>query len=233
MFNLIYWSRVSSALYFFFLFGACSQDQGSDPQVGEPALTSCEAYEVLEVSDRELIPEGFAFSSKTALDRTTGSFQGVLTRQDETSSQMTLTLEASDEITLERRSLQGGRGRVEPAMAWHGDCLDAFVFEATIGVFSEDVLNETFTTKVMVDSREQGSFFVFTEAEELKSSIEPFGFDPSEMETVGFLLIGKTEKAGWNAELSFHGVSFPSGVGPDSVVSATLDDWGKFETTPN
>lgn len=238
-----------------------TDDGDTDAGSSDEALVGCVVVSTETVTDLDAVPEGFAESVEALLLAAEGVFSGDLALQAGGTVGTSFVVTRTGDVVVERRDWadDGGQeieGDPEPALATdtaepgsgggeepgdpptdtglvEGDgCPDGIRFAATVDLTAGTALDETFTVDVRVDTASVGQLWADVAFDTLVGDATPAGFDPADMAEVSLQLFAThTTTATWTLDLSFVGVSAPSGTGDDEVVSATNDPYASGELT--
>lgn len=202
------------------------------PGTGAPNLVACLVDAEHPIVDLDAAPAGFALTPGGALALADGDFAGRLDRADGAQVDLTLRIEASGPMTLQRRSWQPA------AEGWRADaagelaCEDAYAWPATVELRALPDLDLAEGLVLTVTASGAATFAVRLDAAAHDGSAAPAPgdlVDPDDITAIALLWGGHRAGDAWSGDVGFGIERHHGAVGdPDGTVSYTYIAYGEW-----
>jgi len=202
------------------------------PGTGGPNLVACLVDAEHAIVDVDATPTGFALTPAEALALAVGGFEGRLDRADGAKLALTLRIEVTGAMTLQRRSWQpspeGWRAEATDGLA----CEDAYAWPATVELRALPELDLAEGLVLTVTASGVATFAVRLDAAAHDGTAAPAPddlSDPDDITAIELLWGGHRAADTWSGDVGF-GIErrHDADGGPDGTVSYTYVAYGAW-----
>jgi hypothetical protein len=201
------------------------------PGTGAPNLVACLVDTEHAIVDLDAAPTGFALTPAGALALTVGGFTGHLDRADGAQVGLTLLIEATGAMTVQRRSWQpspeGWRAEAADGLA----CEDAYAWPAAVALRALPDLDLGESLVLTVTASGMAAFAARLDAAEHDGTAAPPPddlFDPDAITAIGLLWDGHRATDPWSGSVGFGIERHHGADGADGTVSYTYVAFGAW-----